>query len=349
MAAIVFFVNRARAQNRWLAALLIVDSTWALLVSTGRLLAPDIDVARGLYVAGIVLGLASIPIYVRFLSTLQTPWAGWLRHRFTFAFTWLSWAGLAASVLFVPSQDPGAGKHISPPGAAIFNLPTWSISALLVLMVVSIVVAVLAYRMAKPGLRKRQAAYYLAAFCAHDVIFLGILGFRVLLGSDQAAASLLAALIGYPAATLSWTLLLGYGLLKVHLFDIDLKVKAGAGRTIAVGAVAAAFFIVSETAERYFPFDGWIPGLLAAGVVALVFLPLQRATTRFLDRLMPASRDTPQYRTLRKTQVYRATFEDLAFGGITDKERRALETLRIKLGISAADAKALERDVVRNN
>jgi len=43
--------------------------------------------------------------------------------------------------------------------------------------------------------------------------------------------------------------------------------------------------------------------------------------------------------------VYEAAIADALPGGISDKERRLLNHLRDSLGIAAADAAALERDL----
>lgn len=61
---------------------------------------------------------------------------------------------------------------------------------------------------------------------------------------------------------------------------------------------------------------------------------------------MPAVSATPEYVVYRKLDVYRAAFEGLyADAAASEKERAMLDRLRMKLGIQAADAQAIEEQV----
>lgn len=56
--------------------------------------------------------------------------------------------------------------------------------------------------------------------------------------------------------------------------------------------------------------------------------------------------DTDEYRTVRKRAVYQAALESaLLDGTVSDKERDVLATLADQLGLSAGDARAIERDL----
>jgi len=83
-----------------------------------------------------------------------------------------------------------------------------------------------------------------------------------------------------------------------------------------------------------------------AGVLLLAINPLQKAADKLADKAMPNVADTPAYASFRKLEVYKAAVEELAVGGVTEKERRALDALRAKLGIALSDAKAMERNIV---
>ena len=48
----------------------------------------------------------------------------------------------------------------------------------------------------------------------------------------------------------------------------------------------------------------------------------------------------------RKLQVYESSLSDALLGGISDKERVLLDTLRDTLGISPADSAMLEKDLI---
>jgi hypothetical protein len=57
---------------------------------------------------------------------------------------------------------------------------------------------------------------------------------------------------------------------------------------------------------------------------------------------MPNTVNTPEYVAYRKMQVYEAAITEAQQGGISEKERALLNHLRDSLGISSADAAALE-------
>lgn len=203
-----------------------------------------------------------------------------------------------------------------------------------------------AYRRARAPAARTRAKFSALAFAARDVFWLVLVLYVVPYTKPGLERTWgLFWTQGMPGFMLVFVLLLGYGLLRHQLFDIDLRLKRGAARGVAVAAVPAMFFVVSESAERLSPFEGWIPGLLAAAALALLFMPLQRRTERLLDRWMPASRDTPEYRARRKADVYRAALEELSRGGISAREREALATLQSRLGIGAAEAITMEREV----
>ncbi len=85
---------------------------------------------------------------------------------------------------------------------------------------------------------------------------------------------------------------------------------------------------------------------LAAALVVFFLAPLQRFSERVASVAMPNTENTPEYAAYRKMQVYESALADaLLEGGISEKERSLLNTLRDTLGISASDAAALENDL----
>jgi hypothetical protein len=84
---------------------------------------------------------------------------------------------------------------------------------------------------------------------------------------------------------------------------------------------------------------------LASALVVFFLTPLQRFAEGVASAAMPNTENTPEYATYRKMQVYESSFADALLGGISDKERALLETLRETLGISSADASMLEKDL----
>lgn len=139
-----------------------------------------------------------------------------------------------------------------------------------------------------------------------------------------------------------------YGILRTHLFDVDLRLKFALRQSTVAAFFVAAFFIVSELAATFLSVRiGAILGIVAAGLLVFAIHPVQRLAERFADRAMPNVRDSPEYLAYRRLEVYRAALELASSDGVvTEKERDVLQGLRRNLGIPEVDADALERDVL---
>ena len=93
------------------------------------------------------------------------------------------------------------------------------------------------------------------------------------------------------------------------------------------------------------------------GILAVIAFAMCLALATVLYRVgmsgsvaMPNTQNTPEYIAGRKMQVYESALADaLLEGGISDKERSLLNTLRDTLGISSIDATTLEGDLQARN
>jgi len=153
----------------------------------------------------------------------------------------------------------------------------------------------------------------------------------------------------YILGTLVAVPLIAYGILRTQLFDIDLRLRWTLKQSTIAGIFVAVIFVISEGASQFLSAElGNVAGLLAAAVVMFFLAPLQRFAERVASTAMPNTKDTPEYATFRKMQVYESAIsEALAEGGISSKERTLLVHLRNSLGISESDAEAIERDLQR--
>lgn len=151
----------------------------------------------------------------------------------------------------------------------------------------------------------------------------------------------------YAGGTFFAVPIIAYGVLRTQLFDIDLRIRWTIKQSSVAGVFVALLYLATELAERVLSAGlGSVVGLLAAAVLVFFLAPLQRFGERVASAAMPNTRETPEYLAFRKLQVYEAALEDaLKEGGISDKERTLLEHLRDSLGVSQADAEALERDL----
>ena len=141
--------------------------------------------------------------------------------------------------------------------------------------------------------------------------------------------------------------LIAYGILRSHLFDIDLKIRWTIKQSTFAAMVVAIVFALSEGVEWLVSSemgDTW--GLVAAVVVVFFLKPLQGFAERVVSLLMPKTQNTPEYKVSRKKQVYEsAVSESQLEGGISHKERALLVHLRDSLGITESDAESIEREL----
>jgi uncharacterized membrane protein YebE (DUF533 family) len=152
--------------------------------------------------------------------------------------------------------------------------------------------------------------------------------------------------IVYALGTLLAVPLIAYGILRAQLFDIDLRIRWTIKQSTLATVVVTIIFLLSEGADRFLSAElGDFAGLLAAAVVVFFLTPLQRFAESIASAAMPNTQNTPEYVAHRKMQVYEAALADARQqGGISDKERALLNHLRESLGLSPADADALERE-----
>ena len=155
----------------------------------------------------------------------------------------------------------------------------------------------------------------------------------------------------YSLETLVAVPLIAYGILRTHLFDIDLRIRWTIKQSTIAAAVVAIVYLISEGASRLLSSElGNVAGLLAAALVVFFMASLQRFADRVASAAMPNAVNTPEYAAHRKMQVYEGTVaEALQGSGISRKERALLIRLRDSLGIATADAEALERDLQARN
>jgi hypothetical protein len=152
----------------------------------------------------------------------------------------------------------------------------------------------------------------------------------------------------YALGTLLAVPLIAYGILRSHLFDIDLKIRWTIKQSTLATVIVTLVFLLSEGADRLLSEElGNWAGLLAAAVVVFFLAPLQRFAESVASAAMPKTKNTAEYATFRKMQVYEeAVAEAQLEDGISDKERALLIRLRDSLGISESDAETIEQELI---
>lgn len=235
------------------------------------------------------------------------------------------------------------GTQVLPPLVAVSAVYL----SMSILFVFALVAAVHAW-MVSSGQARTRARIFGLAFGIRDICW-GYIYFQSFRGMfvDPDALPDIAFYVVYVLGTLVAVPLIAYGILRAHLFDIDLKIKWSIKQSTLAGIFVAVMFLISEGASTFLSAElGNVLGLLAAAVLMFFLAPLQRFAERVADSAMPRTENTPEYAAFRKMQVYEsAVAEARSEGGISAKERTLLNHLRESLGISETDAEAIEREL----
>jgi hypothetical protein len=215
-----------------------------------------------------------------------------------------------------------------------------------------LVASIHAWRTAKSGLTRERAGIFALAFGLRDLgwgMSYGIFAWLILTQPDFVMTDIgwLGKLV-YALGTLFAVPLIAYGILRAHLFDIDLKIRWTIKQSTLATIVVTFVFLLSEGADRFLSAElGNYAGLLAAAVVVFFLAPLQRFAESVASKAMPNTKNTPEYAAHRKMQVYEAAVaEAVPDGVISARERALLNSLRDSLDISASDAEMLESELL---
>jgi hypothetical protein len=237
------------------------------------------------------------------------------------------------------SEDSLTIGLLTPAFPIVFLLSGWALIA-----------SISAFRKSVPGPGRERARAFMMAFGVRDVFFvvsialnfssdLFPVGQRDLVLTLSDALSVLAVFLYVP--------LLAYGILRTHLFDIDLKVKMGISRSTVVTMILIVALAAAKIGELYLNRTyGWIAGGICAGTMLVLTPRLNKIGDKVANKALPAVQSTPVYIQFKKLEVYRAAVESAhETGGVTQKERASLDRLRDKLGVAISDAKAVEDEV----
>ncbi|MBI2077205.1 MAG: hypothetical protein HYT80_02370 [Euryarchaeota archaeon] len=299
-----------------------------------------------------VLGVLMLPwVYLPFLAAVESPLVRWLRRRWVIGWTraFLVGVPLLLEAFALLSGGFAEFDFVEPWVYIAMGLLLGTFAVEILVSVFGLFVAVSAYRHAHGTALKERARYLAWAFGVRDglvlvaLISLPLSNFRPL--ADLWFFTFVA--VG-GAVALVYAPLLAYGVLKAQLFDVDLKLKVSLRRgTVAVPFVAA-FVIGTVMAENFLTARyGWAAGGAAAGLLLLAMRPMQHVADRFADTAMPRVQDTQEYRLVRKREVFLAAYETAVAddGTITPREKDVLATLADQLGLSAGEARSLERQM----
>ena len=254
--------------------------------------------------------------------------------------------GLVALALLTGTLVP-ALTAASPVGSLVLYV------SMMVMFFFALVASIHAWRTAKPGMARTRAGIFAIAFGIRDLCWGFAYGaaFWMIFTNYQGDPVFWLSITVYALGTLLAVPLIAYGILRAHLFDIDLRIRWTIKQSTLAAMIVSIVFLISEGASEFLSAElGTVAGLLAAGVLMFFLTPLQHFAERVASSAMPNTQNTPEYVAFRKMQVYEnALVEALEDGGISSKERSLLNRLRESLEISEADASAIEKDVENNS
>jgi hypothetical protein len=287
-----------------------------------------------------------VAIYLPFIGmTLSSPLVKPLKIPLVSRLILVSCLGIAVLLPFLPEDV-----------RRLFNTPFYIV--ICVALAWGFVAALHSWHIAKSPAERERAKAFTIAFGVRDVVW--TISFGILLAvyygwtdisweelPKHPSAYFWLSLM-YQTAVLIYVPLVAYGVLRVQLFDIDLRIKRGLRRGTVAAAFVAVFFVISELAGNYLSDKfGTVIGILGTGTLIFFLEPIQRAAERFSDAAMPNTVATPEYETYRKLQVYdsaiRAALED---GHISKRQRRVLDSMIDSMGIDRTVARRMEEDTM---
>ena len=352
LAVVVLLTGPGLRRDRLLALLLIVEgAAWGS--GAGFLYLSESPVVAWYLQAVFVTALLAMPgCALAFAGTLPTTLLAPLRSGV--ALTLLAVITLAAELYYLSDPARFVGE-IVPAWYATWDadLPDITVDVFNIAGlagVVSLIGSISAWMQSPPGSwARRQARAFALAFCVHDVglFFALVMPGHLVPPPPSGNLSDVFIILGSTCASIAFVLLLSYGILKVQLFDIDLRIKRGIRRSTVAAVFVATFLVVEQFVQNYFTGQfGLLLGALAAGLMLFGLGHIRRFAETLANHAMPDVSATPEYVAYRKLEVYRAAFEGLfADAVVNDKERATLDRLRSKLAIRPADALAIENQV----
>jgi hypothetical protein len=301
------------------------------------------------------VGIASVGmvalLYLFLVRELRSPLAKWLHRQIVLAPFVIVIGGTTVVLALYQATHPGAVDVSTGTLDPVANrlLPIFGVG-ILVCFVYGLATAVSAWHRAPKGtaMRKTAGAFALA-FGARDVLFVLAIALNILLSAviSHGEPPILTYAL-WPLATLVYAALLGYGILRLQLFDIDLKIKVGIRRGTMVAIFVIAVFIAFQIASQYLNRNY---GIVASGITTGLLLFLSPRLNKLADRVsnaaLPAVQPTSEYIAFKKLEVYRAAVESAVEGGglANAPERAMLDRLRAKLVLAPVDAQAIELEM----
>ncbi|MFT5770161.1 MAG: hypothetical protein ACI9H8_002145, partial [Lysobacterales bacterium] len=151
----------------------------------------------------------------------------------------------------------------------------------------------------------------------------------------------------YVGPTLIYIPIIAYGILKLQMLDIEIRLKSTVKNSVRAGIFVALFYVISEGADTLVSSQiGGLIGFAASALLTLFLTPLQSWADRFSSSMVSTDINNVDYADTRSLQMYSAAVEEtLAYGEITKGHISLLDRLKESLQVSQEDATRLELDL----
>ncbi len=213
--------------------------------------------------------------------------------------------------------------------------------AMVIMFVVIFVISLAGVKLAKTKLGKEKALAFVCAFGFRDLAWATVY-LAATTGLVEKVPMLIYQL--YVGPTLIYIPIMAYGILKLQMLDIEIRLKSTVKNSVLAGIFVALFYLISEGANTILSDQlGGLIGFAASALLTLFLTPLHRWADHFSSKLVSADIDDDDYPASRSLQIYSAAVEEtMAYGEITRGHISLLNRLKDSLNVSQDDATRLE-------
>jgi hypothetical protein len=216
--------------------------------------------------------------------------------------------------------------------------------AMVIMFVLMFIVSLAGVKVARTKLAREKAVAFVCAFGFRDLAWASVY-LLAATGWYQYVPVLTDQL--YVGSTLLYVPIMVYGILKLQMLDIEIRLKSTIKNSILAGMFAVMFFVVFEGANALVSerFSGMI-GFAVSGLLTWLLTPLHRWAEKISSKFVGGDVSSADYASSRSLQIYSAAVEEtMAFGDVTKGHVALLDRLRDSLQVSADDAARLEKEL----
>lgn len=215
--------------------------------------------------------------------------------------------------------------------------------AMCIMFVAIFIISLVGLKTARTKLAREKALAFVAAFGIRDLAWASVY-LAAATGWIEGRDTLFNLI--YVGSTLLYIPIVAYGILKVQLLDIEIRLQSTIRNTVLASTFVAVFYVISEGTNALIENQlGDVAGFVACALLAIFLAPLHRWAERFAAKLVNADTGTPDYAENRGLQIYTAAVDEaMAYGEIHPGQIALLDRLRDTLQISENDARKIELD-----